>query len=203
MIILILVGSPKGSVQWKLQLLSSASPIIVQKVSETFIIGHFVQLFILFLHELNKRGFCPGYVRIFTLPRFKSDDYRFEKLGSKDNLSIEFKLLSMSLNKNMIHFSQFVIVCSGDIQMWSQAKVVRRNFSKRFYISVSFYSFDMGSDDLLFLYRSRFFMNNVDNSVVRCLQIVELSFWKDHFKRFRPVLLFGSSSHKSKWLYLK
>ncbi len=75
MIILILVGSPKGSVQWKLQLLSSASPIIVQKVSETFIIGHFAQLFILFLHELNKRGFCPGYVRIFTLPRFKSDDY--------------------------------------------------------------------------------------------------------------------------------
>jgi hypothetical protein len=151
---------------------------------------------------LNKRGFCPRYGSIFALLCFESNNYWLEKLVGKDNFSIEFKLLSMSLNKNMIHFSQFVIVCSGDIKMWCQTKVIRCDFGKRLDISVSFDSFDMWSDDLLFLYGGGFFLNNVDNSVVRCLQIVKLSFWKDHFKRFGPVLLFGSSSHKSKWFYL-
>jgi hypothetical protein len=61
----------------------------------------------------------------------------------------------------------------------------------------------MWSDDLLFLYCDRFFLDNVDYSIIGSLQIVKLSFGKYHFKRFGPVLMFSSASHESKKLYLK
>lgn len=86
--------------------------------------------------------------------------------------------------------------------MGCQTKVIWCNFGKWFYIGVSFDCFDMRGDDLLFLYGGRLFLNNVDDSVIRGLQIVKLVFRKDHFEGFGPVLMFGSASHKSKRLYL-
>ena len=75
----------------------------------------------------------------------------------------------MSLNKNMIHFSQFVVINFWYVQMWCKSKIIGCDFGKGFDFGVSFYGFDMWSDDLLFLYGGRFFLDNVDDSVIRSL----------------------------------
>ena len=98
----------------------------------------------------------------------------------------------------MIDFSQFVVINFWYVQMRCKSKVIGGNFGKGFDLGVSFYGFDMRSDNLLFLYGGRFFLDDVDDSVIRSLEIVKLGFGKDHFKRFGPVLMFGSASHKSK-----
>ena len=84
--------------------------------------------------------------------------------------------------------------------MRSQTQVIGSGFSEWLYIGVSFYSFDMRSDDLLFGDGGRLFSLDVDYSVVRSLHVIELSLGKNHLEGFWPVLLFASlPSHKSKW----
>lgn len=87
----------------------------MKQICKIFIIGHFAQLFILFFHKIGERVFRPWYVRVFSLFWFKSDYYCFKEWGCKDNFTIEFELLAMSLNKNMIHFSQFVVISFWDV----------------------------------------------------------------------------------------
>ena len=73
MVVFFLVGSPKRPVQREFQLLSSASPIVVQHVGKAVIIGQFTQLFKLFFQIISESVFCSGYDGVFALFSLKSD----------------------------------------------------------------------------------------------------------------------------------